>query len=96
MSRPHFSPSSRQDLLDILEYATHDKPGAATTLVEKLESECWLLARNPGLGSLCADLMPDLHCWSVGNYVIYFFPAADGIDVARFLHGARDAGRLLP
>jgi len=96
MTRPHFSPSSRQDLLDILEHVSRDKPSAAIALVEKLESECWLLARNSGLGSVREDLMPGLRCWSVGNYVIYFFPAADGIDVARVLHGARDAEKLLP
>jgi toxin ParE1/3/4 len=95
MSRPSFSPSSRQDLLDILEHIARDKPGAATAFVQKLENECCLLARNPGLGSVLADLLPDLRCWSVGNYVIYFFPAADGIEVARVLHGARDVGKLI-
>jgi toxin ParE1/3/4 len=95
MSRPYFSPSSRQDLLDILEYISRDKPGAATAFVEKLENECWMLANNPGLGSVRDDLMPELRCWSVGKYVIYFFTAADGIDVARVLHGARDVGRWI-
>ena len=96
MSRPYFSPSSRQDLHDVLEYIARDKPGAAGEFVAKLENECWLLAKNPGLGSLRDDLMPELRCWSVGNYVIYFFTTADGIDIARVLHCARDVGRLIP
>jgi toxin ParE1/3/4 len=96
MSRPYFSPSSRQDLLDILEYIARDKPGVASAFVEKLESECWLLAQNPELGSLRHDLMSGLRCWSVGNYVIYYFATSDGIDVARVLHGARNVGRLFP
>jgi len=32
---------------------------------------------------------------SVGNYVIYFCSAPDGLWVARVLHGARDHGPLL-
>jgi plasmid stabilization system protein ParE len=33
--------------------------------------------------------------FSVGNYVIYFKPAVDGVRIARVLHGSRDHGELL-
>jgi toxin ParE1/3/4 len=90
MSRPFFSPSSRQDLIQILEYISQDNPGAALRHVERLEEECWLPARNPEMGTLRNDLLPNLRAWSMGNYVIFFRPTADGIDVVRVVHGARD------
>jgi toxin ParE1/3/4 len=94
MSQPFFSPSSRQDLRDILEYIAKDKPGAALKYVERLEDECWMLARNSEIGGLRSDLIPDLRCWSVGSYAIYYRPAKDGVEIVRVVHGSRDIGRL--
>jgi toxin ParE1/3/4 len=78
----------------MLESIAKDKPGAALRHVERLEAECWMLAANSGIGTLREDLLPGLRCWSVGNYVIYFRPKGDGIDVVRVVHGARDEGAL--
>jgi toxin ParE1/3/4 len=94
MSRPYFSPSSHRDLQAILEHIAKDKPGAALRHVERLEEACWMLARNPQMGTARDELLPNLRCWSVGNYVIYFRPADDGIEVVRVVHGARDTGLL--
>jgi toxin ParE1/3/4 len=90
MSRPYFSPSSLKDLQQILEYIARDKPGAALRHVERLEAECWMLAKNPEMGTLHNDLLPNLRAWSVGRYVVFFRPESDGIDVVRVVHGARD------
>jgi toxin ParE1/3/4 len=94
MNRPWFSPSSKRDLLDILENIARGKPGAALQHVERLEPECWMLAENSAIGTARPDLLPDLRSWSVDNYVIFFRPMNDGIDVVRVVHGARDAGKL--
>jgi len=94
MSRPFFSPSSRQDLRDILEHIANDKPGAALKYVERLEDECWMLARNSEIGSLRNDLLPNLRCWSVGSYVVCYRAAADGVEIIRVVHAARDIGRI--
>jgi toxin ParE1/3/4 len=94
MSQPFFSPSSRQDLREILEHIAKDKPGAALKHVVRLEEECWMLARNSELGSLRSDLLPNLRCWSVGNYVICYRRSNDGVEIIRVVHGARDIGRL--
>lgn len=95
MNQPYFSPASRRDLLEILEYISRDKPGAARKHVERLEEACRMLAKNSELGSLREDLLPCLRSWSVGNYVVFYRPTNDGIDVVRVLHGARDIGTLL-
>lgn len=95
MSQPFFSPSARQDLFEILERIARDKPGAAVQFVERLEEECRLLAANPSVGTSRDDLLPNLRCWSVGNYVICFRQADDGVEIVRVLHGARDLAALL-
>ena len=46
MNRPWFSPSSKRDLLEILESIAKDKAGAPLQYVERLEAECWMLAEN--------------------------------------------------
>jgi len=94
MSRPFFSPSSRQDLREILEYIAKDKPGAALAHVERLENECWMLARNRELGSRRDDLLTNLRCWTVGNYVVCYRPSNDGVEIVRVVHGARDLSQL--
>jgi len=94
MNRPYFSPSSLRDLREILEHIALDKPGAALQYVEKLEEECWLLSRNPTVGTLRDDLYPQLRLWSVGNYVICFRAAADGVEIIRVVHGSRDFDSL--
>ena len=94
MNRPFFSPSSRKDLHDILEYIARDNPGAALRHVERLEEACWMLAKNPQMGTSLDNLLPNLRAWPVGQYVIFFRPTNDGIDVVRVAHGARDYGTL--
>jgi toxin ParE1/3/4 len=96
MSRPWFSPSSKRDLLGILENIGRDKPGAAPQHVDRLEAECWMLAENSAIGTARPDLLPNLRSWSVGNYFIFFRPSSDGIEVVRVVHGARDVGALFP
>jgi toxin ParE1/3/4 len=94
MNRPWFSPSAKRDLLAMLEHIARDKPGAALQYVERLESECWMLAANSAIGTSREDLLPGLRCWSFGNYVIFFRPTSDGIDVVRVVHGSRNEGAL--
>ncbi len=38
--------------------------------------------------------MPDCRHFSVGQYVIYYRPVADGIELIRILHGARSVDVL--
>jgi toxin ParE1/3/4 len=46
------------------------------------------------MGRIRSDLLPNLRSFPVGNYVIFYFPADDGIEVIRILHGARDIQQL--
>ena len=44
----------------------------------------------PYVGRHREELSPRLRSLPVGNYVIFYRPMEDGIEVARVLHGARD------
>ena len=51
---------------------------------------------HPEMGELRAEFATGCYrSFSVGNYVIYYAPAPDGILIARVLHGARDHNSLL-
>jgi toxin ParE1/3/4 len=79
--------------LDRVEIALHiarDNPVAAGHLVETIDEKCRLLARMPELGRKRPDLAPKLRSFPVGNYVIFYRPMSDGIQLIRVLHGARD------
>jgi toxin ParE1/3/4 len=71
-------------------------PSAADRVLEELFDALELLAAQPLIGEQRDDLSPRLRIFSVRPYVIHFYPAADGIHVARVVHGARDFPALFP
>jgi len=40
------------------------------------------------------DLAPSLRSFPVGNYLIFYRPITDGVEVVRMLHGARELRRI--
>jgi toxin ParE1/3/4 len=82
------------DLYEIHEYVARDNPPAADRLIDRLKDQFRLLARQPLMGQARPELAPDLRSFGVGNYVIFYRPAQDGIEVARVIHGARDVDSL--
>ena len=91
MNRLIVAPAARNDLTDIYVYVARDSVSAAANLHSRLLDKFTLLASHPLLGQSEAELSPNLRSFSLGNYVIYFYPLSDGVEIARVLHGARDA-----
>ena len=59
----------------------------------KLKKSFLLLARHPFVGELRDEVLPNLRCFPVGSYAIYYRPcltAEVAIDIIRVLHAARD------
>lgn len=92
--RCRLDPQAKLDLEEIFLYIARDGFRAARRMVQRIKQVLRMLAKNPLLGELRPELMPDLRSFSVGNYVVYYLPARNGVDVARILHGARDVTRL--
>ena len=53
-----------------------------------------MLADNPGLGVQRQEYL-GLYKFPVDDYLIFYRPSADGIDVIRVLHGSRDVENIL-
>ena len=94
MNRPWFSPSSKRDLLEILESIAKDKAGHRSPVRRTVGGRVLDACREFFYWHRAPDVLPDSRSWSFGNYVIFFRPVSDGIDVVRVVHGARDEGTL--
>jgi toxin ParE1/3/4 len=88
------SPESDNDVFEIASYVARDNLPAALHLIDVIDEKLRLLAEFPHLGPARDDLGPSLRSFPLGNYVIYYRPRPDGIDVVRVLHGARDLRRI--
>ena len=86
--------AAKDDLLEIWAYIAKDNPQAADRMLDRIWDGFRVVAQFPMGGTARPELAAGLRCYSVGNYVIYYRPAKDGIEVARVLHGARDVYRL--
>jgi len=89
------TPQANEDLLSIWNYVASDNTDAADTLLLQLGEQCKLLAKNRRLGQSADQYRKGLRRFPFGNYLIFYLAFADGIEVIRILHGARDLEGLL-
>ena len=66
----------------------------ALTFLERLYEAMTLLATQPEMGRARPELGPHIRSFPVGQYIVFYQPIADGIDVVRVLSGARDIEAL--
>ena len=89
MARYTKRPKAEADLLEIWLYIAQDSPRAADRLLDRIETQCRLLADNPRLGRARPDVAPDARAWIVGRYLVLYRERDDGIEIVRVVHGAR-------
>ncbi len=88
---------SRRSNLDIVEIALRiaaDNPDAANRWLERVDEKFRLLTQMPEVGRNRFELASGLRSLAVGNYIVFYRPVSDGIQVIRVLHGARDIPAL--
>jgi toxin ParE1/3/4 len=78
------------DLIEIGLYIAYDNPAAADRLLEAIDETCRLLSSRPELGRKRPDLAPEVRSFPVRGHVIFYRCVAEGIQILRVLHGARD------
>lgn len=89
------SPLAETDLNDILEFIARDKPEAAVRWVQRLREKCQFIAQNPGVGERRPEFETgEFRSTYVGNYVIFFRPIPEGVEIARIVRGERDIRNL--
>src|SRR4051794_20876535 len=93
---------ARQDLLDIFRYYAREAGvRVAQRFFAQAETTFARLARMPGMGAPYEHEHPalaDLRYFPVSrfkHYIVFYRPVADGIELVRVLHGARDVYGIL-
>jgi toxin ParE1/3/4 len=86
---------AEEDYRAIWRYIAADNPDAADRLLRRIDGKLELYARNPRMGTARDKLMPGLRSFPVGAYLAFYRITAEGIELVRLLHGARDLKSLL-
>lgn len=87
-------PEAENDLDEIWFYIAQDSPANADRFLDRIQERCWALADFPKMGVSRNELRAGLRSQSIGNYLIFYFPLVDGVDIVRVLHGSRDIESL--
>ena len=82
--------ASRSDYDEIWSYIAVRDLAAADRLVEQFDATLELIASAPHIGRKVEELAPNLRSFPIGNYLIFYRPVEDGIQLIRLLHGARE------
>ena len=96
MKRARYTPKARQDLDEIAEYIAADNLDAAIRFCLAIEDAAEKLAEMPGLGTarqFANPMAARVRSWIVrgfGNYIIFYQPVDDEVEIVRIIHGARD------
>lgn len=92
MNRYCLDADARDDLVSIHKFVARENLTAADRLIDDLKQKFRLLASQPLMGQQRPELAANLRSFSLGNYVVFYRPMQDGIQVARVIHAARDMG----
>jgi toxin ParE1/3/4 len=90
MNAFRYSAQAHADIESIALYTFDLNPLAAHHFLDALDHTCDLLAVHPLMGRSRPELGSEVRSFPVGNYLIFYIPASDGIDVARVIYGGRD------
>ena len=90
MANRYKSPQAEADLFAIWDFIAADSVRAADTLIDRIDATFDMLADNPRAGRMRGNLLKNLRSFPVGNYVIFYVPISDGIEVVRVMHGRQD------
>lgn len=94
-------PDAQADMDDTAEFIAQDNVDAARRFVVAAEASFRYLAEMPTIGPQRAfhhSNLLDLRSWRIRgfeNWLVFYRPIPEGIEVIRVLHGARDLDDIL-
>ena len=94
MNSYSLSDKAVQDLDDICDYIAQQNPSAASKLFDAIRQKCRQVAEFPNMGKSYKRLSTDLRGFSVSDYIVFYYPRPDGIDIVRIVSGYRDLESL--
>lgn len=96
MKRIRITSPARNDLRQIRAYLTKYSPEAASYITQEIRTRLALLADQPGIGHVRADLTSaDVLFFSVRSYMVIYRVTGSEVQILRVLHGARDLESFL-
>ena len=87
--------SARADLLEIAEYVANHSPKAAVKLMNDFDRQFKLLAQQPFSGRSRNDIFINLRSWVFRQYVVFYVPSDDKIEIWHVLHSSRDIDGII-
>lgn len=84
------TPQSKSDYTEIWDFIAQNDEGAASSLLRLFDEKVLLIATSPQIGRARPELGTNLRSFPVGNYLIFYRPLTEGMELIRVLHGARD------
>jgi toxin ParE1/3/4 len=94
MSSYSFSDTAIRDLDEICNYIAVENSKAASQIFDLIRQKCKLVANFPNMGKSYSRLAPNLRGFVVEDYIIFYYPTPDGINIARVVSGYRDLDEL--
>ena len=94
-------PKVYEDLAEISLRIAADDPQAALRFLDAAESTVRQLALSPALGRprrFQGEHLKDLRSWRINGfakYLVFYREHAEGLEIIRILHGARDLPQVL-
>ena len=86
------APQADQDLDSIWDFIASDSVRAADRQIARIGEIFEMLVENPLAGRERRELRINLRSFPVGNYVIFYVPLPDGVEIVRVMHGRQDVG----
>ena len=90
MNRIIVTPRAAADLESIGDYIAPDNSAAALRTLQRLEEISLLLRDNPRIGANRDDIATGVRTFPVGSYLILFRTLDVGVEIVRYVHGARN------
>ena len=82
--------AAEEDLKGIWSYVAEHNEAAASKLIKEITSKFAILSNFPDMGREQDALLVNLRNFAVKNYLIFYQPFDDGVEILRVLHGSRD------
>lgn len=88
------SPDAKQDLDDIWEYYAERDLAYAKKLLTEISKKFSLLVQYPEIGRERNDLILYMRSFAVKDYLIFYLPISDTIEILRVVKASRNLAKL--
>ncbi|BAY38496.1 plasmid stabilization system protein [Nostoc sp. NIES-2111] len=86
-----FTVTASRDIEAIIDYiADNSSFNAAESLLTKINNKCEKLTKFPGIGCRRDELAPNVRSFPVNDYLIFYRPIEEGVEILRVVSGYQD------